>query len=998
MENQDEKEIKDDNKIIINLHESSNAKEFESGKRIHQREFDRTIQLIDYRIERASLPKDHDKDKNSRQRYNDTISILGSRGSGKTSFLLSLLKYYKANNEYKNKVEVLEIIDPTLIEEKGHVFLTIISLIEDSVSNKLNLSDCSPNDSSYHQKKEWKDKLRKLADGLPSMDGVGSSLEHSDWQDSEFIMDRGLKSVKAATSLEANFNELIRFALEILGKEKKAFIITLDDIDVDFRKGWPVLETIRKYLTSPQIIVILSGDLKLYSKAIRKQQWKNFGKALLKNEAEALGKMTGYNDLVTEMEGQYLQKVIKPENRIRLTTLYEKIELYKQKIVLEDTIIPDIEIKPFYNKVLAIFGINNEYQAEAYTSFLLNLPIRTQIQFLEELEELNVSNASNIIDAFLSDLYEKDVDVQLATNMPKMLNIIILKLLLKEKNLAEAYQLQPTTDDQSLNSSLTALSFLFSKHVKNNPYLIFDYIVKIGYVRNLLADIDYGKESDKPYSIEELCKSSGIMQDKVLRDVAGNITAYSKGILRFRGNNAPQNYAGIIELTGLAKKAKGKDTEYKIDETFNEENEDQKIAYFPITTSINNWKNTSKLSASIFVLLATIGELTRRGLLKENELPNQDETMLTEDEKEKRKVAQKDRIDQRERDIALGILELSQIRSYLMPDFKKSETKSSKDKSSNKEEEWDEEEWDEGKSAELDKKTKIVHHLSKCMREWIDRYPEKGIAVSPHLLGKIVTRFFFALDGIQNSRKYDNLGDYFYRMIIALVNAIVIEETKEVAPSVDQPQGSDMTKNAYTDLNLNNTITSNSIFNKNIAIAEIYKEKLTLSRWLLSCPLLILYLPNTDNNLVMETKKIYLQFIKSSYKSEEVQPDKIWEMSIYDKLCKVIAATADKDKFEAKQKKEPTPTNQDTLPEFNNSYATINTLISNNILFTIFAQTYDKNGGPNNTTRNSKVRKACLPHFKNSDIERNAIKDFIDFVNNYTGENEEIVNQWKQPQ
>ena len=121
-------------------------------------------------------------------------------------------------------------------------------------------------------------------------------------------------------------------------------------------------------------------------------------------------------------------------------------------------------------------------------------------------------------------------------------------------------------------------------------------------------------------------------------------------------------------------------------------------------------------------------------------------------------------------------------------------------------------------------------------------------------------------------------------------------------------------------------------------------------------------------------------------------------MSIYDKLCKVITATANKIKFEAKQKNEPTPNNQDTLPEFDNSYATINTLISNEISFTIFAQTFDKNGEPNNITRNSNVRKACLPHFKNSELSRKAIQDFIKFVNNYIGENEEIVTQWIQAQ
>jgi len=42
------------NKIVINLQESSNAKEFDSGNLIHQTEYDRVIELINSRIDRAS--------------------------------------------------------------------------------------------------------------------------------------------------------------------------------------------------------------------------------------------------------------------------------------------------------------------------------------------------------------------------------------------------------------------------------------------------------------------------------------------------------------------------------------------------------------------------------------------------------------------------------------------------------------------------------------------------------------------------------------------------------------------------------------------------------------------------------------------------------------------------------------------------------------------------------------------------------------------------------
>ena len=82
-------------------------------------------------------------------------------------------------------------------------------------------------------------------------------------------------------------------------------VLMFDDSDVDFKKSWPVLETIRKYLSIPEIIVILSGDLKFYRLSVRKQHWMNFGKGLLKNEYDKEANLdSSYKELVTEMESQ----------------------------------------------------------------------------------------------------------------------------------------------------------------------------------------------------------------------------------------------------------------------------------------------------------------------------------------------------------------------------------------------------------------------------------------------------------------------------------------------------------------------------------------------------------------------------------------------------------------------------------------------------------------------------------------------------------------------
>lgn len=317
--------------IIIKLQDSGDAKAFGQSNLIHRDEFKTVLNKLLNR-----LPDENETEKSDAPiRLHDTITILGSRGSGKTSFLQSVraicstgkgfdAEEYKQYKGLKNKIAVLDVIDPTLMEEKGHVFLNIISIIQEEVDKVLNKKDCDPcNKEHKNDRREWRDKVAKLAAGIPSIDGIGGHYNDNNWQDPEYVMDKGLKGVSASRKLEQEFNEIIDLALKHIGKE--LFLLTFDDIDIDFKKGWPVLETIRKYCTSPKLVILLSGDMHLYSMAIRKQQWKNFGRPLLINESQQQNKLGYYNEMVTEMEGQYLQKVMKSTNRIYLKTLNEKL-------------------------------------------------------------------------------------------------------------------------------------------------------------------------------------------------------------------------------------------------------------------------------------------------------------------------------------------------------------------------------------------------------------------------------------------------------------------------------------------------------------------------------------------------------------------------------------------------------------------------------------------------------------------------------------------------
>lgn len=546
----------EEEKIVIDLANSSNAIAFKGNSIIHTFEFEKINNEIKRRLKKA----------NNDTSALDTITILGSRGSGKTSFLKSLKEHYKDNDA----IEVINIIDPTMIENKGHVFLTIISQIKIKVDNKIKKLDCTKRDSSFCVKEEWKKKLLKLSAGLPSIEGVNTSMDG--WQDPEYVMDKGLKGVESAMELANHFHELVKTSLNIL--EKKMFILILDDVDIDFPKGWPVLETVRKYMTTPYITTIVSGDLRLFSKAIRKQQWSNFGKALLINEGEKLKRISEYNSAVTEMEGQYLQKVLKPQYRIKLNTLLEKYRIdkdFKVEVKFEGSSTGNTYcLKEYYSKILSKFGINNSYQKDCYITFLLGLPLRTQIQFL--IKSYDKQNPIGIIEVFLSELYEKEINIDLAVSIPKFTTSVILDTLVKNKVLDDGYQLQPISTDLTLNSSYMAFTMLYSLLISDNKFLVFDYFVKIGYIRNLLSLLGYNSDERMPryivngrvrYSlcIEDLIKHSSITHDRNTRDTMCYTTAFMSAYFNPNATTFTYSaYVGVVSLYGLAAKANSSST------------------------------------------------------------------------------------------------------------------------------------------------------------------------------------------------------------------------------------------------------------------------------------------------------------------------------------------------------------------------------------------------------------------------------------------------------
>lgn len=465
-----------DQKIIIDLNETD-TKGFETNNFIQVQARDKLFTLINKFIEH--IPKEFGK----YDRVHHTILIQGKRGSGKTSFILSVKDqiekgFKNPNEEIKTpeSLEILDIIDPTLIESKEHVFINIITRIKENVEHQIK----NKSDSTYT---DWKDSLKKLAGGLSMLDGVGGEhLKESIWDSPELSLEKGLSNSKHGYKLEENFKIFIHKSLKVLNQ--KAFVLILDDIDTSLNEGRLILETIRKYLTTPELITILLGDIELYSTLVRQLQWEKIDseKTLLNYEEK---NRDIYTAQIEHLEEQYLIKILMPENRINLYSLSE-IKKLSNIFFLQNS-----QPEQFLDEYIAewieytFHSTDNELVLK-YRNSLLSEQLRTILQIFtnwnkKEISDEYIYSLQHIFFTSLNKEFKNFEFFNLSQNKSILIYYFGLYLAGKSKLIKQYIShFEPDPLDIELNRAITYLAVLFSIKLQPNDYLSF--MIKTGYV------------------------------------------------------------------------------------------------------------------------------------------------------------------------------------------------------------------------------------------------------------------------------------------------------------------------------------------------------------------------------------------------------------------------------------------------------------------------------------------------------------------------------------
>lgn len=494
------------NEIVINLTNSSDALLLDEKQLFQRQALHDLKEKIQKHLDRNEIKTSREAD-SYYERSHNTITISGGRGSGKTTFLLNALSTIKKDN--KLPIVNLRIIDPTLISTKEHVLVIIISLIKKEI-DVLNTS--SNNEDAI---KQWRDSLRKLAGGLCQIDGIGpDKLYGDDWDDKTYILEKGLEKAREGFEFEQNFNNFLDLSLKIINK--KAFIVVFDDIDTKFESGWPVLESIRKYLTSPLLITIISGDIDLYSTLIRRAQFQNFGELSLKYDRPSsefhTNKSSWHSDLlmqqIARLEDQFLMKILKPENRIAIQSLntIESTKKYPFRVtfVLGEESYHET-LKEYLSKIFKIgLGIQSRSDLNAFSTAILQLPTRTVWQFLKAGELLRGNEpdrrafSMQVTQIFAASLFKANVNPDVLDFKQNDLSQGIGALwswAIESGKWEEVYRLYPEFLDSMENQRAITFGIYFSAMLNDFPSSVFEFMVKAGWARELLLQ-NQNKEQD----------------------------------------------------------------------------------------------------------------------------------------------------------------------------------------------------------------------------------------------------------------------------------------------------------------------------------------------------------------------------------------------------------------------------------------------------------------------------------------------------------------------
>jgi len=302
---------------------------------------------------------------------NSIIVFTAERGWGKTSTMLSFGKMLENENSLSMEFfeqlgvkepdfHVLSCIDPTSMESGDSILKVIISRMFLSFKERWQKYQNRNNDNLASDAKAKL--MQHFQKCYKTIDILKQNIKQEDIYDDLYL----LSEIGDSTNLKVELYRLIDEYLQFmsLGSSQKRFLVLqIDDVDLNERMAYEILEDLRKYFMLPNVMIMMAANLK----QLRLILERNFAE-----EYQTSLKYKGSVDIekCREMGEKYLEKVFPVVSQIHLPNIDIAICAEESNLALEYHVKSEQQEQ---TKNILVYKDVNEREIQEYQQVLLRL-------------------------------------------------------------------------------------------------------------------------------------------------------------------------------------------------------------------------------------------------------------------------------------------------------------------------------------------------------------------------------------------------------------------------------------------------------------------------------------------------------------------------------------------------------------------------------------------------------------------------------------------------
>ena len=460
-------------------------------------------------------------------RVHQSFGIFAPRGAGKTSALLTVMRLLEESEDgakarktfadeagrrgYGNAdalveiwrtlssgIESIGVVEPALMERGEHVVEAVFTAMLRDADSQLRgpLRDTPRLES---RAAEMRRAASEVIQRLPVIIHPRRLTDATRRYGLQGLTDEILKFGSGDT-LERAIWGFAQAYLDLVGK--KMVLVPIDDVDMAFEHGKQVLESLRRYLTAPNMLMMVTGDPALFSWTLRASF---AGKLDPKGALPADGGRRGSRPrMLGDLGDHYLKKVLPSRWRVSLpdiTTLdLDNVRIHESRDDKEGRLVA----RHLHDVISSWTNMGSRLgtDAESVTYDAFRFLIPGDMRHFIELCGIDTGAGRRRPDTDTgSPLFELarvwraalerfDLDPRLLVALvnERRVGLGVLNHLLRREELPDtALRLDPRTDDPDLNVTLALLQFAITANLGRNSLLLglsvgLDLIVPVHYI------------------------------------------------------------------------------------------------------------------------------------------------------------------------------------------------------------------------------------------------------------------------------------------------------------------------------------------------------------------------------------------------------------------------------------------------------------------------------------------------------------------------------------